>query len=209
MTIFPLVTGVFAKAFSPLAQEINIHQDLDQTSSENKKQSNNKRWFLAVDDGVGYGNPAVLITGMLLVPIMVVIAFLLPGNKTLPVVDLIALPYMIESIVAIDKGNLAKVIANSIIYFSVGLYIASMLGSIYTGAVCQYGVALPVGVVLITSFNLMAHPINGLVFFAWISQNPIWIGLTILIYLAGFILLKTRRQQIWDYLNKMADKNVS
>ena len=42
---------------------------------------------------------ATLITGIL-IPIMVLMALILPGNKTLPMVDLIALPFMVEVIIS-------------------------------------------------------------------------------------------------------------
>lgn len=209
MTIFPLITGVFAKAFTPLADEIDKNRKVDNSTSEKKDSIHDKkRWFLGVDDGVGYGEPATIISGVILIPIMVVIAFLLPGNKTLPIVDLISLPFMVESIVAITRGNILKVIANGIVWFSLGLYASSWLGSIYTGAISHYGVAIPAGVVMITSFNLIARPLNALVFAAFISGSPLWIGLAIIIYLVLLFVLRTRRPQIWTYLNKMADKNA-
>lgn len=209
MTIFPLITGVFAKAFTPLADEIDKNRKVDNSTSEKKDSIHDKkRWFLGVDDGVGYGEPATIISGVILIPIMVVIAFLLPGNKTLPIVDLISLPFMVESIVAITRGNILKVIANGIVWFSLGLYASSWLGSIYTGAISHYGVAIPAGVVMITSFNLIARPLNALVFAAFISGSPLWIGLAVIIYLVLLFVLRTRRPQIWTYLNKMADKNA-
>lgn len=67
----------------------------------------------------------------------------------------------------------------------IGLYASSWLGTIYTGTVSHYGVAIPAGVVLITSFNLIARPVNALIFAAFISQNPVWIGLCIVIYLVA------------------------
>ncbi|RMC51734.1 PTS galactitol transporter subunit IIC [Lactobacillus sp. ESL0263] len=209
MTIFPLITNVFSKAFTPLADEIdkNAHKDKEGTKATNEV-TNKKRWFLGVDDGVGYGEPATIISGVILIPIMVLIAFILPGNKTLPIVDLISLPFMVESIVALTRGNILKVIANGIVWFSLGLYASSWLGSFYTGAVSHYGVALPAGIVLITSFNLMARPLNALVFAAFVSQNPLYIGLVIVVYLALLFGLRRYRPQIWNYLNKMADKNV-
>lgn len=139
---------------------------------------------------------------------MVVIAFILPGNRTLPVVDLISLPFMVESIVAVTRGNILKVIANGIVWFSLGLYASSWLGTIYTGTVSHYGVAIPAGVVLITSFNLIARPVNALIFAAFISQNPVWIGLCIVIYLVALYGLRQYRPQIWSYLNRMAEKNA-
>ena len=161
----------------------------------------------AVDDGVGFGEPATIIAGLILVPIMVVIALILPGNQALPVVDLIAIPFMIEAMIAVSKGNILKAILNGIIWFSLGLYAASALGPIYTEAVQRYGAALPAGVTLIMSFNLLAHPLTALVFFAWISGNPLWIGLTVVIYLLSFVFLRTRREAIYSYLRMMADKN--
>ena len=210
MTIFPLVTGVFAKAFTPLAEEIDKNR---QTKAAEQGEvadelNDKKRWFLGVDDGVGYGEPATIISGVILIPIMVVIAFLLPGNKTLPIVDLIALPFMVESIVALTRGNILKVIANGIVWFTLGLYASSWLGTIYTGAVSHYGAAIPAGVVLITSFNLVARPLNALVFAAFITQNPLWIGLCIVIYLGLLFGLRRYRAQIWTYLKQIADKNA-
>ena len=210
MTIFPLVTGVFAKAFTPLAEEIDKNQ---QTKAAEQGEvadelNDKKRWFLGVDDGVGYGEPATIISGVILIPIMVVIAFLLPGNKTLPIVDLIALPFMVESIVALTRGNILKVIANGIVWFTLGLYASSWLGTIYTGAVSHYGAVIPAGVVLITSFNLVARPLNALVFAAFITQNPLWIGLCIVINLGLLFGLRRYRAQIWTYLKQMADKNA-
>lgn len=54
----------------------------------------------------------------------------------------------------------------------------------------------------------MARPLNALVFAAFISQNPLWIGLCIVVYLVLLYVLRRYRSQIWTYLNKMADKNA-
>ncbi|MGT2929075.1 PTS galactitol transporter subunit IIC [Streptococcus dentasini] len=206
MTIFPLITGVFAQAFAPLAQAVE-HNKKKESEAE-VAAVNKKRWFIAVDDGVGYGEPATIISGLILVPIMVLVSLLLPGNRALPVVDLIAIPFMVESMVAITKGNILKTILNGIIWFSLGLYAASYLGPIYTQAVQQNNASLlPAGVAIIMSFNLLAHPLTTLIFIAWVSGNPLWIGLTIIIYLIALLLLRTRRDSIYTYLNKMADKN--
>ena len=205
MTIFPLITGVFASAFGPLAEAVEKNKKKE--SEEENGLADKKRWFIAVDDGVGFGEPATIIAGLILVPIMVLISLILPGNRALPVVDLIAIPFMIEAMIAVSKGNILKAILNGIVWFSLGLYAASALGPIYTEAVQQYGSVLPAGVVLIMSFNLLAHPLTGLVFFAWISGNPLWIGVTIAVYLVSLFFLRTKRESIYAYLRKMADKN--
>ena len=205
MTIFPLITGVFASAFGPLAEAVEKNKKKE--SEEEDGLADKKRWFIAVDDGVGFGEPATIIAGLILVPIMVLVSLILPGNRALPVVDLIAIPFMIEAMIAVSKGNILKAILNGIVWFSLGLYAASALGPIYTEAVQQYGAVLPAGVVLIMSFNLLAHPLTALVFFAWISGNPLWIGVTIAVYLVSLFFLRTKRESIYAYLRTMADKN--
>lgn len=205
MTIFPLITGVFASAFAPLAEAVERNKKKESQAEQGALDK--KRWFIAVDDGVGFGEPATIIAGLILVPIMVVISLILPGNEALPVVDLIAIPFMIEAMIAVSKGNILKAILNGIIWFSLGLYAASALGPIYTEAVKHFGTALPAGVTLIMSFNLLAHPLTALVFFAWISGNPLYIGVTVVIYLAFLFLLRTHRESIYAYLKTMADKN--
>lgn len=211
ITIFPLIATVFNMAFTPLAEQIDKSRKQKQKSNlgiEINPIHDKKRWFLAVDDSVGYGESATIISGIVLIPIMLILAFLLPGNKTLPIVDSVFLPFMVESIVAITNGNILKVIATSIVWFSLGLYTASWLGPIYTYAIAHYGVTIPAGVILVTSFSLMAQPFNALIFTAFISRNPFWISLCIIIYLTSLLILRRYRPQIWTYLNKMAAKNI-
>ena len=199
MVLFPLVTQVFARAFTPLAAAL----DRQPTSPTAKRGA----WFLAVDDGVGYGEAITLFAGMLLLPIMVLLALILPGNQTLPVVDLIALPFMIESIVALTRGNLVKIVLTSVIWFSLGLYASSWLAPIYTTTIAHYGTALPAGVILITSFNLVARPLNALFFAAFISANPLWIGLAVASYLIASGAFHRHRTQVWAYVARQAARN--
>ena len=211
ITIFPLIATVFNMAFTPLAEQIDKSRKQKQKSNtviEINPIHDKKRWFLAVDDSVGYGESATIISGIILIPIMLILAFLLPGNKTLPIVDLVLLPFMVESIVAITNGNILKIIATSIVWFSLGLYTASWLGPIYTNAIAHYGVSIPAGIILVTSFSLMAQPFNALIFVAFISRSPFWISLCIIIYLILLFILRRYRSQIWIYLNKMAAKNI-
>lgn len=205
MTIFPLVTNVFADAFKPLAAAINRPREGGRAPQVPSRQ----RWFLGVDDGIGYGESATLIAGVVLIPLVVAMAVLLPGNRVLPMVDLVSIPFMIESIVALNRGNLVKVIATSLVWFALGLYMASWLAPDYTAALAHYGVALPTGVLLVTSFNLMARPLNGLVFLAFASKNPVWIGLCLLAYLGLEIGLRRFRPQIWAYLRRRGAMNLT
>ena len=163
MAIFPKITGFFAQAFAPI------------TEGARKFMGNtgDREWYIAVNDAVGYGEPATLTCGLLLMPVMVLIAFFLPGNQTLPVVDLVAIPYMVEGLVAVFNGNMAKVIVTGAIWFSVGLLMCTYTAPLFTEVAKGAGYAIPAGAAMITSFNILGKPLMGLIFLAFLSGSPL------------------------------------
>lgn len=168
----------------------------------------NRDWYIAVNDAVGYGEPATLTCGLLLMPIMVLIAFILPGNSTLPVVDLLALPYMVQGLVAVYNGNMSKVLVSGVIWFSLGLLMCTATAPLFTQVAIDAGYAIPAGAALITSFNILGKPAMGLVFFAFLSGNPLFIGLAVAVYAVSYAFCRIKRPQINAYLDKMAMKNA-
>ncbi|CZR97790.1 MULTISPECIES: PTS galactitol transporter subunit IIC [Clostridioides] len=198
MAIFPKVASMFAQAFAPITE----------AARKIMQKAGNREWYIAVNDAVGYGEPATLISGLILIPIMLVVAMILPGNKVLPVVDLLAIPYMVQGLVAIHNGNIPKVLVSGIIWFGLGLYICTSTAPLFTDMATGIGVAIPAGAMLITSFNILGKPLMGLVFFAFLSANPIYIGLSIAIYFILWSLFRKNKASILDYLEKQALKNV-
>ncbi|VIB47980.1 PTS system fructose/mannitol family transporter subunit IIC [Clostridioides difficile] len=198
MAIFPKVASMFAQAFAPITE----------AARKIMQKVGNREWYIAVNDAVGYGEPATLISGLILIPIMLVIAMVLPGNKVLPVVDLLAIPYMVQGLVAIHNGNIPKVLVSGIIWFGLGLYVCTSTAPLFTDMATNIGVAIPAGAMLITSFNILGKPLMGLVFFAFLSANPIYIGLAVVIYFVLWALFRKNKTSILDYLEKQALKNV-
>ena len=72
----------------------------------------------------------------------------------LPVVDLVAIPYMVEGLVAVFNGNMAKVIVTGAIWFSVGLLMCTYTAPLFTEVAKGAGYAIPAGAAMITSFNI-------------------------------------------------------
>lgn len=199
MAIFPKIAGIFAQAFAPISQAAS--------KQARKSDQGEREWYLAVNDATGYGEPATLISGILLIPIMVLMAMVLPGNQTLPIVDLLALPYMVQGLIALSNGNIAKTVLNGTIWFSIGLYMCTYTAQSFTTVAGQVGITLPAGALLITSFNILGKPIWGLIFLAFISQNPVLIGLTVVVYLVLYIGWYRNKNKVRDYLDRQAEKN--
>jgi galactitol PTS system EIIC component len=199
MAIFPKVAGIFSQAFLPISEAAS--------KAVRGEATNSRKWFLGVNDAAGYGEPATLISGIILIPIMVVIAMILPGNKTLPVVDLVAIPFMVEGIVCLVNGNILKVLITGVIWFSIGLLMCTHTAGLFTQIASSVGVKLPVGALLITSFNILGKPLIGLIFMAFLTESPILIGICVVVYLILYFLFKKNKNAVYDYLEKNAAKN--
>lgn len=199
MAIFPKIASMFAQAFAPITEAARVFM----------KNSGDREWYIAVNDAVGYGEPATLTSGLLLIPIMVAVACVLPGNQVLPVVDLLAIPYMVQGLVSVYKGNMAKVLVAGTIWFSLGLLMCTATAPLFTEVARGAGFAIPAGAAMITSFNILGKPLLGLVFMAFLSGNPIFIGITVVVYAAAYAVFKLKNKEIVAYLDRMADKNLS
>ncbi|VBB05075.1 phosphotransferase system sugar-specific permease component [Lucifera butyrica] len=198
MAIFPRVAGLFAQAFLPITEAAR---------KAVKKDAKARQWFLGINDATGYGESATLISGIILIPVMVLLALILPGNQVLPVVDLLALPFMVQGIVPLVNGNILKVLITGAVWFSAGLYMCSYTAPLFTQIAASVGVHLPVGALLITSFNILGKPLMGLIFLAFLSQSPLLIGLAAGAYLILYYLFRTNREAVYNYLDRKAMKN--
>ncbi|MFD1414847.1 PTS galactitol transporter subunit IIC [Oceanobacillus jeddahense] len=196
MAIFPKIAGIFASAFTAITD-----------SSKKTAKSGGKdrgEWYLAINDAAGYGESATLLTGILLIPITLVLAFVLPGNETLPMVDLIAIPYMIEVIIAVSNGNIFKTLISGSIWIAGGLYMITAVSEIFTEVAIDVGVSIPAEALLIASFAVMTNHIMGGLFLIFMTQNPLWIGLSVVVYIILYLFVRIKRDAIHDYLEKQA-----
>ncbi len=195
MAIFPKIAGIFASAFTTIT---------DASKKTAKSSDSDRVWYLAINDAAGYGETATLLTGMLLIPIVLIAAIVLPGNETLPMVDLIAIPYMIELIICISNGNIFKSLISGTIWCIGGLYMITAVAPIFTEVAIDVGVNLPEGALMICSFAVMTNHIMGLLFLIFMTQNPLWIGLSVVVYIVLYVFVRTKKESIHDYLEKQA-----
>ena len=80
---------------------------------------------------------------------------------------------------------------------------------LFTEVARSAGFAIPAGAAMITSFNILGKPMLGLVFLAFLTGNPLLIGIAVAVYAVAFAVFKLKNASIMDYLDRMADKNAS
>lgn len=194
MSVFPKISAIFSGAFTAITE-----------ASKKKTKGFKGEWYLAVNDATGYGETATLVSGLLTMPIILLLAFVLPGNTTLPMVDLVAIPYCIQPIVAMSNGNVVKSVIGSTIVCIIFLYVCSACGSTFTEVVKIAGGTLGAGTaMMVTSFIIIGQPVGYLTFVIFASGNPVLIGLLVLVYAICYVLVRKNRDRIHAALERQA-----
>ena len=200
MAVFPRVAGIFAGAFTIIT---------DAYKSKAAEKGKDRDWYLSVNDAVAYGEPNTLAAGILSIPIILILSFVLPGNIILPMADLVALPYMSEVFCATSNGNIAKTVAMNVIWFSLGMIIVSQFCPAMTQIAIEQGVNLAdynAAGVSIVSFGVLCHPFIVGLFAAFWFQNYIAIAIIIVVYVVLYVLFKKNRYTFVDWMENQAAK---
>lgn len=125
-----------------------------------KKFSNRGRIYIGLDSAVGVGHPVTLSLSLILVPLMILLAVIIPGNKVLPFTDLAVVPYMFVLITPIVKQNGFRGLIVGIVVLAVGLLIATNLAPLITESAKLVGFEMPAGATMISSICDGANPLT-------------------------------------------------
>ncbi|MGB4984384.1 MAG: PTS transporter subunit IIC [Erysipelotrichaceae bacterium] len=99
-----------------------------------KRFSGFGKMYIGLDSAVGVGHPMTLTIGLILVPVAILLAVILPGNKVLPFTDLAVLPYITILVIPLCRGNGFRSLLIGLICLAAGLYIATDLAPFITEA---------------------------------------------------------------------------
>ncbi len=88
--------------------------------------------LIGLDAAVVIGHPANMAIALLCVPIALLLAVVLPGNRMLPFGDLAALPFYILWGVAASRGNMIRGMINAIVIVALILWIGTSLAPLTT-----------------------------------------------------------------------------
>ncbi|EDR4895121.1 PTS galactitol transporter subunit IIC [Salmonella enterica] len=125
MFILPRMVRILMEGLLPLSEAIKKYL--------NAKYPGRDDLFIGLDIAVAVGNPAIISTALILTPISVFIAFLLPGNKVLPLGDLANLAVMASMIVLACRGNIFRAVIIAIPVIVADLWIATKIAPFITG----------------------------------------------------------------------------
>ena len=78
------------------------------------------------------GHPTTLVVSLLLIPVMLLLAVVLPGNEFLPLASLAGLFYVFPAVLPVTKGNVVKTFLIGLVALTVGLYFVTDLAPWFT-----------------------------------------------------------------------------
>lgn len=123
MTLFPMISKMFMQALSPLA---------DAMSELMKARFKDREVYIGLDWPVLAGRSEVWVTAIILVPVFIGYALVLPGNAVLPLAGVINYSIAVGGLL-LTGGNLYRMITLGLIYTPLYLYSATYFAPILTG----------------------------------------------------------------------------
>lgn len=105
--------------------------------SESAKGYFNKKFggrevYIGLDSAITLGHPVTQIVGTILIPLTLILAIILPGNKVLPMGDLAFAAFFICMATIIHKGNILKTLISGTINMIITLYVATWFAPYFT-----------------------------------------------------------------------------
>jgi PTS system galactitol-specific IIC component len=95
--------------------------------------------YVAVDCAVLLGHPAVMASSVILFPLLVLLAAVLPGVGMIPIASLAVVPFWAGAVVPYTKGNVIKTVIVILLYSIPFMYLSTLLVGSQTEAYSMMG----------------------------------------------------------------------
>jgi PTS system galactitol-specific IIC component len=124
-----------------------------------------RRILISMDTGFLMTNASVVVTGLALMPISLLIAFILPGNKVLPAGDLPNLMSIMSVIVIACGGNVFRAVLAAVPVIATFLVVATKLAPLITELAAKAGALESAGAeTVVSSFTDGGNPLRWWIF---------------------------------------------
>lgn len=97
-----------------------------------KSRFKGRELYIGLDAALSIGHPANISTGLILVPITLFLAVIIPGNKVLPFGDLATIPFYVSFVVASRKGNILHSVLAGTVVIALALLMATDFSLVHT-----------------------------------------------------------------------------
>ena len=180
MVLIPKMTSLFMEGLMPISEAAK------KFTSEKFK---GRKLYIGLDSAVIVGNQNVITTALILTPITIALAAILPGNRVLPFADLAVITFRVAMIVAVTRGNLFRSLLIGIVQMAAILYAGTLTTHALTGLALSSGLKFDG---LITSFAGTSLTQSFLVFESFVSNPIVFVPLLIIVFIAVWLLVSNK-----------------
>ncbi len=187
MELIPRVTVLFIEGLRPIS---DATRKLIARKFKNADGLN-----IGMSPALVIGHPTTLVVSLLLIPVTLLLAVAMPGNRFLPLASLAGMFYLFPLVLPYTKGNVLKTFIIGLVIIVVGLYSVTSLAPYFTlaakdvyAATQDSAVAIPAGFEA-GSLDFASSPLAWIIFqlcHAWK-----WIG-------AGILVLCSMGLMVWN-----------
>lgn len=175
--VLPRIAQLFSEALMPISNAATTFM---------KERFPGRKFYIGLDWPILTANPAVVTSSVLLIPVTILLAIVLPGNKTLPFGDVANLCAFIIGAAVLFRGDIVKTFLTGIPIIIIGLYSSTAIAPLFTDLAKSVGYEFPAGSAAITYFK--SGPFIADVVLAAQSNWMVVVPLTALLVL-GFWML--------------------
>ncbi|PTQ84190.1 PTS system IIC component (Gat family) [Trichococcus patagoniensis] len=173
LTLFPMVSKLFSQALSPISEAISDFM---------KNKFSGKEVYIGLDWPILAGRNELWVAVIITIPVLLIMAIILPGNTVLPFAGIINLSFVIGALLLTD-ANLGRMIFHGVISAPMFLYGATYFAPYITRLANETGAAT-VNEGKLLSWSTFEGPDIRLLFSTAFSGNIIgivllaaWMGL--------------------------------
>ena len=152
--------------------------------------------YIGLDSAIGVGHPLCMTCALILVPLSILLAVILPGNRVLPFVDLAVIPYVFVLIIPITKGDFVKSLIIGFLTMIIMLYCGSGLVELLmqTAATADPATYANYG----SNFSSICDGSNPLTWAMIQLANFKWIGIAVMAAISGGLMFWNRTKIIQE-----------
>ena len=186
MELIPRITSLFIDGLKPIAEK---------TQEVVKRKFSGKQVYIGMSPALVIGHPTTLVCSVILIPVILVVAVVLPGNQFLPLASLAGMFYLFPMILPYTKGNVVKSLVIGFVALVLGLYFVTDMAPAFTQAAHEvYAATQNDAAKIPEGFQAGALDFASSLF-GWVIykcvNNLQWVG-------AGLLTLVTVAMVVWN-----------
>lgn len=181
MMLLPRMVQILMEGLMPVSEA---------AASFMKKRFPGRDLLIGLDSAIAVGHPATIASSLLLVPITLLLALILPGNRVMPFGDLATIPFIVAIMVPIFRGNVIRTVIGGAIAIGLGFYIATWVSPLFTQAAKNAKFHFPEGAAQISSLVDGSNPMTLIVLLAAKLGIAGTVGLGLVVLVLAYLVVR-------------------